>query len=135
MTTDDAAPSAGLSPLSRARLDELLQELLERVGEVLDSQDRLRGLLDAVVALAGDLSLDSVLQRIVTTASELVGARYGALGVLVVAGAGDDRRLREFVTHGLTTEERERIGDLPRGHGLLGLIIDQPGAAAPEDHR
>jgi signal transduction histidine kinase len=126
MAMDDSGPSAGLSPLARARLDELLQEVLERVGEVLDSQDRLRGLLDAVVALAGDLSLDSVLQRIVTTASELVGARFGALGVLAVAGAEDDRRLREFVTYGLTAQEREQIGDLPRGHGLLGLIIDQP---------
>jgi signal transduction histidine kinase len=124
--SDEAAPSTGLSPLARARLDELLEEVLERVDEVLEAQDRLRGLLDAVVSLAGDLSLDSVLQRIVTTASELVGARYGALGVLAVAGAGDDRRLREFVTHGLSQVERDRIGDLPRGHGLLGLIIDEP---------
>ena len=126
MTTEDRRPSAGLNPLARARLDELLEELLERVGAVLDAQDRLRRLLDAVVSMAGDLSLDSVLQRIVTTASELVGARYGALGVLAVAGSTDDRRLREFVTHGLTQEQRDAIGDLPRGHGLLGLIIDQP---------
>lgn len=119
-------PSAGLDPLGRARLDELLEEVLERVGEVLDTQDRLRGLLDAVVTLAGDLSLDSVLQRIVTTASELVGARYGALGVLASANTEDERRLREFVTHGLSDGERRRIGDLPRGHGLLGLIIDEP---------
>jgi signal transduction histidine kinase len=126
VATDETGPSAGLSPLARARLDELLEELLERVDEVLDTQDRLRGLLDAVVSLAGDLSLDSVLQRIVTTASELVGARYGALGVLAASGEGDERRLREFVTYGLTQAERDRIGDLPRGHGLLGLIIDEP---------
>jgi signal transduction histidine kinase len=126
LATDESGPSAGLSPLARARLDELLEELLERVDDVLDTQDRLRGLLDAVVALAADLSLDSVLQRIVTTATELVGARYGALGVLAAAGETDDRRLREFVTHGLSQAERDRIGDLPRGHGLLGLIIDEP---------
>lgn len=115
--------------LGRARLDELLEEVLQRVGEVLDGQDRLRGLLDAVISLAGDLSLDSVLQRIVTTASELVRARYGALGVLAPATIGDStgqRRLQEFVTYGITDEQRARIGDLPRGHGLLGLIIDDP---------
>jgi two-component system, NarL family, sensor histidine kinase DevS len=64
------------------------------VGEVLDTQDRLEHLLDAVVALAGDLSLDSVLERIVTTATSLVGADYGALGVLASPSNGGDRRLR-----------------------------------------
>jgi signal transduction histidine kinase len=126
LESDDTGPSAGLESLARARLDDLLEELLERVGQVLDTQDRLRGLLDAVVALAGDLSLDSVLQRIVTIASELVGAAYGALGVLTLDGPVDHRRVREFVTHGLSTEQRELIGELPRGHGLLGLIIDEP---------
>ena len=123
---DPAGPSAGVSPLGRAKLDELLEEVLDRVGEVLDSQDRLRGLLDAVIAMAADLSLDSVLQRIVTTASELVRARYGALGVLSPATGASEHRLQEFVTYGLSQEERDRIGDLPSGHGLLGLIIDDP---------
>ncbi|MDQ1615569.1 MAG: hypothetical protein QOJ60_1508 [Actinomycetota bacterium] len=127
-----SGPSAALSPLSRARLDDLLEELLQRVEEVLVSQDRLRGLLDAVVGIAADLSLDRVLQRIVDVASQLVGARYAALGVLVTGPTGtagpatSQRRLREFVTHGLTDEQRAAIGDLPRGHGILGLIIDQP---------
>jgi two-component system, NarL family, sensor histidine kinase DevS len=120
---DGVGPSAGLSPLARARLDELLAQLLERVQEVMDTQDRLRGLLDAVVGIAADLSLDRVLERIVTVACKLSGARYGALGVL---GAGPERRLREFVTSGLTEDERKKIGDLPRGHGILGLIIDNP---------
>ena len=81
-------------------------------------------LLDAVVALAGDLSLDSVLERIVRTASELADAKYAALGVL---GTGRERRrLQAFVTHGMTAEQRARIGELPRGHGLLGAIIDRP---------
>lgn len=114
------------APLARARLDELLGELLERVGDVLDSQERTHRLLDAVVALAGDLALDSVLQRIISTACELVGARYGALGVLAAPAEDGQRRLREFVTHGLTGEQRAAIGSLPRGHGLLGQIIDHP---------
>jgi signal transduction histidine kinase len=107
-------------------LDELLQTVLGRVGEVVDARDRLQGLLDAVVGLAGDLSLSSVLERIVRTASELVGARYAALGVLDTTHPGADRRLREFVTYGLTQRQRDQIGDLPRGHGLLGAIIDDP---------
>jgi signal transduction histidine kinase len=109
--------------LARARLDELLGELLQRVDDVLNTQERLRGLLDAVVGIATDLSLDHVLERIVRAACQLADAQYGALGVL---GAGPDRRLREFVTHGLTDEQRTLIGDLPRGHGILGAIIDRP---------
>jgi signal transduction histidine kinase len=118
-----SSPSSALTPLSRARLDELLVELLQRVEDVVTTQDRLRGLLDAVVGIATDLSLDSVLERIVRAACQLADAQYGALGVL---GAGPDRRLREFVTHGLTDEQRLLIGDLPRGHGILGAIIDRP---------
>jgi signal transduction histidine kinase len=117
------APSALLTPLGRAELDDLLRELLQRVDQVVDGQSRLRLLLDAVVGIAADLSLDSVLARIVRSASELADARYAALGVI---GAGPNLRLQAFVTHGLTAEQRARIGDLPQGHGLLGLIIDEP---------
>jgi signal transduction histidine kinase len=109
--------------LGRARFDELLQELLLRVGDAMDTQERLRGLLDAVVAIAGDLALDRVLEQIVRAASQLVDAQYVALGVL---GPGKDRRLQEFVTFGVTEDERAAIGDLPRGKGLLGHIIDHP---------
>jgi len=116
------SPSAAL-PLAGADLDALLRELLQRVGDVLSDQQRLRLLLDAVVAIAGDLSLDSVLQRIVRAASELADAKYAALGVLDV---GPERRLQAFVTHGLTPEQHQAIGDLPSGRGLLGVIIDQP---------
>ena len=123
MTEETAGPSAALSPLARARLDDLLGEVLTRVGDVLDTQDRSRGLLDAVVGINADLSLERALERIVNAAVDLVGARYGALGVLEV---GPGRRLREFVTAGLTDEERAAIGELPRGHGILGVIIDRP---------
>ena len=82
MRPEEPAPSSALSPLARARLDELLEELLQRVGSVLDSQERLRGLLDAVVAIASDLSLDRVLEKIAEAASRLVDAQYVALGVI-----------------------------------------------------
>jgi signal transduction histidine kinase len=116
-------PSATLGPLAGAGLDDLLRELLQRAGQFMDDQRRLGLLLDGVVSISSDLSLDGVLRRIVETASELVDARYAALGVL---GSGVDRRLQAFITNGVTEEQREQIGDLPRGQGLLGLIIDRP---------
>ncbi|MEH0935877.1 sensor histidine kinase [Micromonospora psammae] len=110
-----------MSPLSRVRLDELLQEMLDRVGEVMTSRERLRALLDAVVGIGSDLDLRSTLQRIVRSACELVGARYGALGVI-----GPDRLLHDFIVHGIDPELHAAIGDLPHGRGVLGLLIDEP---------
>jgi signal transduction histidine kinase len=115
------APALGLGELSRVRLDELLVELLDRVGEVVASRERLRALLDAVVAIGADLELRPTLERIVVSACQLAGARYGALGVI-----GADRTLVEFITHGLSLEEHRAIGDLPTGRGVLGLLIDEP---------
>jgi signal transduction histidine kinase len=114
-------PSLGLTPVSRVRLDELLQEMLARVGEVVDSRERLRALLDAVVGLGTDLDLHSTLERIVAAACLLAGARYGALGVI-----GDDRRLVEFITDGIGADVHARIGDLPTGRGVLGVLIEDP---------
>ncbi len=79
---------------------------------------RLEALDEASKALAAELSPDRVLRRIVELAARLVGARYGALGVL-----GPDGYLSDFITTGLSPQERERIGPLPHGHGLLGLLI------------
>jgi signal transduction histidine kinase len=103
------------------RLDELLQEMLDRVGEVVASRERLRALLDAVVGIGSDLDLRSMLERIVLAACELVGARYGALGII-----GPDRELSDFITHGIDAETHAAIGDLPHGRGVLGLLITDP---------
>ena len=78
-------------------------------------------LLDAVVAISSDLDLHSVLDRIVVSACQLTGARYGALGVI-----GADGNLDDFVTHGIDAELHKQIGDLPRGRGILRLLIDEP---------
>src|SRR5689334_9243548 len=121
MAEPPVPPSLGLSPLSRVRLDELLQEMLDRVGEVMTSRERLRALLDAVVGISTDLDLRSTLQRIVESACALVGARYGALGVL-----GDDQLLSDFITFGIDPRTHAEIGDLPRGRGVLGLLITDP---------
>ena len=78
-------------------------------------------LLDAVVAISSDLDLRGVLTRIVEAATALTGARYGALGVV-----GAEEFLVEFVTTGLSEDERVGIGDLPHGRGILGLLITEP---------
>ncbi len=87
-------------------------------GELSDSS---QALLDAVMAISSDLDLHSVLSRLVESATALTGATYGALGVV-----GGDDQLVEFVTTGLTDEELARIGDLPHGQGILGLLISDP---------
>ncbi len=103
-------------------LDDLLAELRSRASSALKSQQRLRDLLSAVVSVTTDLELSEVLGRIVESAISLVDARYAALGVL----SGDGTYLTEFITGGVTDEERARIGDLPRGLGVLGLLIRHP---------
>ncbi|WP_051366163.1 GAF domain-containing sensor histidine kinase [Hamadaea tsunoensis] len=111
----------GLTPLSRVRLDELLQELLDRVGDVLASRERLRSLLDAVVGIGTDLDLRATLERIVVAACQLTDARYGALGVI-----GAEGKLVEFITHGLDPRTHAAIGNPPTGRGVLGLLIADP---------
>jgi signal transduction histidine kinase len=86
---------------------------------VTPSESRLRLLLDASVAIASDLSLDSLLDRLVTTAAMLTGARYAALGVIDPSGVG----LERFVTTGIDDETHRAIGELPHGRGILGALI------------
>ncbi|MCW2549734.1 MAG: sensor signal transduction histidine kinase, partial [Mycobacterium sp.] len=107
--------------VARLELDDLLEQLVERAQEVLNTQGRLRGLLSATRAIAGDLSLPVLLHRIVEVACELLGARYGALGVV-----GADSELTEFITVGFDDETIHQIGQLPRGRGLLGKLITDP---------
>jgi two-component system, NarL family, sensor histidine kinase DevS len=81
--------------------------------------DRLRTLLETGIAITSELSLDTVLERIVEAAATLTGARYAALGVIDRTGTG----LERFVTHGVDEATRAAIGDPPRGRGLLGVLI------------
>src|SRR5918995_735688 len=92
----------------KQRIEDLLREFVARADELLHTQDQMQGLLAAVVSLAEDLSLEAVLDRVVTSACELVGARYGALGVI-----GEDRNLSHFITVGIDEEGIRLIGDLP----------------------
>ena len=108
--------------LPRLGLDTLLRELVDRAEEILDTEQQLHRLLDAVLSVASDLSLPDTLRRITELAADLAGARYAALGVL-----GPERRdLVEFITVGIDPHVRADIGDLPSGKGILGLLIDEP---------
>jgi signal transduction histidine kinase len=80
-----------------------------------------RRLIEAGMTLASELSLDAVLQRLVELAVDLTSARYGALGVLAPSG----RSIEEFITVGITPEQRAALGDPPTGHGLLGVLISE----------
>ncbi|HEY2936555.1 MAG TPA: GAF domain-containing protein, partial [Gaiellaceae bacterium] len=81
--------------------------------------NRLRVLVDAGIALSSELSLDALLQRIVETSAQLTGARYAALGVIDKSG----QALERFLTTGIDAETHAAIGDLPRGRGILGVLI------------
>ena len=112
--------SAPLMP--QLRLDELLAELQGRLQAVLSTRDRTHALLEAVVAVGGNLDLEVVLKQIVEAAVKLVDARHGALGVV-----GEDGRLAEFVPVGLDEAEIAGIDHWPEGRGLLGELITNPG--------
>ena len=117
----EAAPGSRPELLPQLQLDELLAELQGRLAAVLATRDRMRGLLEAVVAIGSGLDLESTLRRIVQTAVGLVDATYGALGVI-----GEDRRLAEFIPIGLSEQEIEQIHHWPEGRGLLGLLVEDP---------
>jgi signal transduction histidine kinase len=108
-------------PRARLRLDELLEQVREQLDEIVKTRDRMQGLLDAVLAVASGLELESTLRRIVSAAIELVDAKYGALGVL-----GPDGGISRFVYVGIDDGTRATMGSLPHGHGVLGQLITDP---------
>ena len=85
----------------------------------MDETDRLRGLIEAGIALSSELSLDDLLQKLAETAAGLTGARYAALGVI----DRDRTGLERFVYTGVDAETAARIGHLPLGLGILGALI------------
>src|ERR1700760_1576835 len=100
--------------LPSLQLDDLLAELQARLQAVLATRDRMRGLVEAVVAIGSGLDLESTLRRIVEAAVRLGDAAYGALGVIGDDDAGK-RRLAEFIPVGLSQDEIARIHHWPEG--------------------
>ena len=101
-----------------------LEPIFEQLRDLGRTQEKLQALLAAMLAVSRELDLRAVLRSIVTTAMELVGARYGAMGVL----AENERELADFIPEGLTPEELGALEgvDFPRGRGVLGELIRRP---------
>ena len=117
----DDEGSLSFPDFPRAELDRSLSELVALAGDVLSTQGRLRALLKANQAIVQQLDLPTVLRRIVDVAVELVGAQYGALGVISPHGG-----LEQFITVGMSPEQMARMAHPPVGHGLLGALLDEP---------
>lgn len=114
--------------LPRLELEEALADLTTLAATVLQSQGRLRALLQANAVVGSELTIPAVLRHIVSAARDLVGARYAALGVVA-----EDGTLEQFVHVGMEPETVARIGHLPRGHGILGYLIRHPEPIRLED--
>jgi len=117
---DDRPASLGFPDLPRSQLEKVIEELVGTAQNVLQTQGRLRSLLSASRIVSGELDLPVVLRRIVEAGVDLVGARYGAVGVIAPDGT-----LEQFIHVGMPPDSVERIGHLPEGHGLLGALIEE----------
>lgn len=126
--TATIAPVASAEEISfpdppRSELEQTIEELVERAQRVLRTQSRLRHLLRANRVVVERIELEEVLRRIAEAATDLVDARYGALGVI-----GAEGRFDRFIHVGMPDDVVARIGHIPRGVGILGAVIDE---AAP----
>jgi len=117
--TEDVVPLA-FPDAPRAHLDTVIGDLVTAAQEVLATQGRLRSLFEASRLVASELDLPVVLRRIISAAVDLVGARYGAIGVIAPDGT-----LAQFIHVGMPDDLAKQIGHLPRGHGLLGALIEE----------
>lgn len=116
-----ATTSGAPRTLSQTRRPQSPDGVNERIEDMLDSdRSRMGALLEAVLAVSAGLELDATLRQIVHAATDLVGAQYGALGVL-----GEKGMLSEFVYTGINDATRDLIGPLPTGHGVLGVVIEE----------
>ena len=90
-----------------------------REREINERKEQLEALHSAALTLTTELDLGEVLQKVVELSRGLVKAKYGALGVLEEG----TEYIAQFFTSGISKEQRELLGEIPRGHGLLGLLI------------
>jgi signal transduction histidine kinase len=118
-SADVGDPDAPVSPT--LSIEVLMTQLVDQASAVLSAQQRLQRLLDANQSIVSELSLPAVLRRVVEAARETARAEYAALGVI-----DSDGMLEQFVHVGMDEETVGRIGDLPKGRGLLGALIKHP---------
>ncbi len=115
-STDDGADSV----FSRLSQRGIFGQMHEQLDELLAGRDQMESLLRAIVGIGADLDLDTTLHRIIDAAIELTGSRYGALGVRATDGSLD-----AFLFAGIDAELQARIGHLPVGKGVLGVLLDR----------
>jgi signal transduction histidine kinase len=115
------SPSADPAGDPRLSVELLMSQLVDQASLIMTAQQRLRRLLVANRSIVQELSLPAVLRRIVDTAKDLSRARYAALGVI-----GADGLLEQFVHAGMDDEAVRAIGELPKGRGVLGALIEDP---------
>ncbi|MDX6275976.1 MAG: hypothetical protein QOJ72_104 [Nocardioidaceae bacterium] len=115
------SPARAAEPGPKLEFETLLAHLVERADEMVHSQSRLRDLVRVNNDLTSNLDLATVLRRIVEIGTELIEARYGAMGVIA-----DDQSLEQFITVGIDDAGIAKIGHLPEGKGLLGVLIADP---------
>ncbi len=94
-----------------------------REEDVRQSNRQLEALHEAALALTTELDLQTVLQKVVDISRSLLHAKYGALGVADL----ESKEIKQFITSGVTEEERARVGPPPKGHGLLGVLLSPEG--------
>jgi GAF domain-containing protein len=123
-STDDDAGSV-FSRLSRRGL---FGQMHQQLDELLAGRDQMESLLRVIVDIGSDLDLSVTLHRIIHAAMSLTGARYGALGV-----RAPDGTLDAFLFEGIDDELRSRIGHLPVGKGVLGVLLDREQPLRVED--
>ena len=123
MASDDSG-----SALARLGLRGLVEGMHEQLDELLVARDQMEQLLRLIVQIGSDLDLDATLQRLVTAAMGLTGARYGALGV-----RGADGGLVSFLHRGMDADTVRRLGQLPTGKGLLGWMLERTDAVRLDD--
>ncbi len=97
---------------------EVARQVEQMRGSLIYQNEELLGLHHASMAIAGDLRLETVLQRVVDEAAELIGARYGAISL-----EHHDPHIQAFVTYGVDQSLRNRLGGHPMGTGLLGVPV------------
>jgi len=105
----------------RLSIEALMSQLVEQASVIMTAQQRLRQLLKASHSIVQELSLPAVLRRLVATAKDVSGAKYAALGVI-----GSDGTLEQFLHVGMEDDTVRAIGELPKGRGVLGALIDNP---------
>lgn len=102
-------------------VERLMTELVDQASVIIAAQQRLRRLLASNRSIVQELSLPAVLRRIVETAKDVAGAKYAALGVI-----GADGLLEQFLHVGMEDDAVRAIGELPKGRGVLGALIEDP---------